>query len=92
LVTAGLATRAASDRDRRVSIVSVSERGREVLAENRVQAARVLDERIGRLSRAERGALAAAAPVLDRLCDDPAAARPTGRDRHVAHPGREVRA
>lgn len=88
LVTAGLATRAASDRDRRIAMVSATARGREVLAENRTRAAAVLDERIGRLSLAQRAILASAAPVLDRLCDD-AADRAVGHDEYVAETGLE---
>ena len=50
-------------------MVSVTERGRDVLAENRNRAAAVLDERIARLSPADRLVLETAAPVLDRLCE-----------------------
>jgi DNA-binding MarR family transcriptional regulator len=88
LVAAGLAGRAASDRDRRVAVVSVTARGREVLAENRNRAAAVLDERIARLSPADRAVLATAGPVLDRLCDDETD-HPVGHDEHVAGTGQE---
>jgi len=67
----GLVTRERCDQDRRVTRVQITEGGRELLAEGRRQRTAYLERRLRALSADDRAALAAAAPALERLLDDP---------------------
>jgi DNA-binding MarR family transcriptional regulator len=71
----GLVTRVKCDQDRRVARVQITDVGRELLAEGRRQRTAYLERRLRALSAADRAALAAAAPALERLLDDPDALR-----------------
>lgn len=67
LQAAGLVTRAADPGDGRVVQVEITEAGSAVLAQRRAVRAERLAALLGDLSAAERAALAAALPVMDRL-------------------------
>jgi DNA-binding MarR family transcriptional regulator len=66
----GLAEREVDSRDRRVAYVRITDAGRDVLARSRTRKAAFLARRVGRLSAEERGVLADALPVLERLIDE----------------------
>ena len=66
-----LVTRVKCDQDRRVARVEITEVGHELLAEGRRQRTAYLERRLRALSADDRAALAAAAPALERLLDDP---------------------
>ena len=70
-----LVTRVKCDQDRRVARVQITDVGRELLAEGRRQRTAYLERRLRALSAQDRAALAAAAPALERLLDDPDALR-----------------
>lgn len=65
----GWIERSADERDRRAVNVALTDAGRDVIADVVARRAAFLDERIARLSAAERDALAAAVPVLHRLAE-----------------------
>jgi DNA-binding MarR family transcriptional regulator len=67
LETEGLVTRTADPTDARAALVALTDSGREFVAARRVERARVLTGRIERLSDADRTAILAALPALDRL-------------------------
>ena len=66
-----LVTRVKCDQDRRVARVEITDVGRELLAEGRRKRTAYLERRLRALSADDRAALAAAAPALERLLDDP---------------------
>jgi DNA-binding MarR family transcriptional regulator len=66
-----LVVRERCDQDRRVTRVQITDAGRELLADGRRQRTAYLDRRLRALSPDDRAALAAAAPALERLLDDP---------------------
>jgi DNA-binding MarR family transcriptional regulator len=66
----GLATREVDANDRRVSRVRETEAGRALLAKSRTRRDAFLTERIGELTAEERGLLARAIPLLERLTGD----------------------
>jgi DNA-binding MarR family transcriptional regulator len=70
-----LVTRVKCDQDRRVARVQITDVGRELLAEGRRKRTAYLERRLRTLSAEDRAALAAAAPALERLLDDPDALR-----------------
>jgi DNA-binding MarR family transcriptional regulator len=70
-----LVTRVKCDQDRRVARVEITDVGRELLAEGRRTRTAYLERRLRALSAEDRAALAAAAPALERLLDDPDALR-----------------
>lgn len=70
-----LVTRVKCDQDRRVARVEITDVGRELLADGRQKRTAYLERRLGALSPDDRAALAAAAPALERLLDDPDALR-----------------
>jgi DNA-binding MarR family transcriptional regulator len=63
----GLVRRRAEPLDRRACIVEITPEGRRTLADFRSQTAGIIGARLGRLSAAERDALASALPALERL-------------------------
>ena len=67
----GVVTRERCDQDRRVTRVQITEAGRALLAEGRRQRTAYLERRLRALTAEDRAALAAAAPALERLLDDP---------------------
>jgi DNA-binding MarR family transcriptional regulator len=67
----GLVTRVKCDQDRRVARVQITDVGRELLADGRRKRTAYLERRLRALSPDDRAALAAAAPALERLLDDP---------------------
>jgi DNA-binding MarR family transcriptional regulator len=69
LVDAGLLTRDADPRDRRCAQVALTARGRGELRRIRTQRTALLQQRLARLSPAERQALEAALPVLKVLAE-----------------------
>ncbi|MCX4744435.1 MarR family transcriptional regulator [Kitasatospora sp. NBC_01287] len=70
LVTAGLAARLPDPRDGRSFLVEPTPTGRALLARIRRQRSELLTRRIGALGAADREALGAAVPVLERLLAD----------------------
>jgi DNA-binding MarR family transcriptional regulator len=70
-----LVMRVKCDQDRRVARVQITDVGRELLAEGRRKRTAYLERRLRALSADDRAALAAAAPALERLLDDPDALR-----------------
>ena len=66
-----LVVRERCDQDRRVTRVQITDAGRDLLAEGRRQRTAYLERRLRALSAEDRAALAAAAPALERLLDDP---------------------
>jgi DNA-binding MarR family transcriptional regulator len=72
LETQGLVTRAADPADGRAVLVSITPAGKAVLRERRAARASALRSRLAMLDEAERAALAAAVPLLERLADAPA--------------------
>ena len=70
LEDAGLITRAPDPSDRRCSLVSVSDRGRELLAEARTRKDAYLAQRLEALSADDRAALERAAGVLERMLEE----------------------
>lgn len=78
---AGWVTRGTDPADRRVVTVAITDAGRAELSRVRVASGRALDARLAVLTAAERAALRAALPVLDRLVELPGPDRP-------AHPVR----
>ena len=67
----GLVNRVRCDQDRRVTRVEISDAGRDLLDQGRRQRTAYLERRLRALSADDRAALAAAAPALERLLDDP---------------------
>jgi DNA-binding MarR family transcriptional regulator len=67
----GLVVRERCDQDRRVTRVQITDAGHALLAEGRRQRTAYLERRLRALSADDRAALAAAAPALERLLDDP---------------------
>jgi DNA-binding MarR family transcriptional regulator len=67
----GLVTRERCDQDRRVTRVQITEAGRDLLDQGRRQRTAYLERRLRALSADDRATLAAAAPALERLLDDP---------------------
>ncbi len=67
----GLVTRERCDQDRRVTRVEITDVGRDLLDQGRRQRTAYLERRLRALSADDRAALAAAAPALERLLDDP---------------------
>ncbi|MFJ9387959.1 MarR family winged helix-turn-helix transcriptional regulator [Nocardioides sp. NPDC101246] len=65
----GLVLRTADSADRRGVLVETTDRGREVTSARRTQRAEVLEAALERLDGADRTAIAAALPALDRLVD-----------------------
>ena len=64
-----LVRRTADSADRRGVLVETTDRGREVIDARRTQRAEALETALGRLDAADRAAIAAALPALDRLVD-----------------------
>jgi DNA-binding MarR family transcriptional regulator len=69
LERAGLAQRCTDPTDARVVIVRIADPGREVLRARRAARAQKLHELMGSLTQADRTAIVAALPALDRLAD-----------------------
>ena len=69
LVAAGLAARSPDPDDRRVSHIAATGKGKALLASGRARRVRALAGRIERLSADERGALAEAAALMERLTE-----------------------
>lgn len=67
LESEGLVTRTADPTDARAALVALTGSGRAFVAARRVERARVLAGRVERLSDADRSAILAALPALDRL-------------------------
>ena len=67
----GLVTRERCDQDRRVTRVEITDVGRDLLDQGRRQRTAYLERRLRALSADDRATLAAAAPALERLLDDP---------------------
>ena len=67
----GLAVRNRDDADRRVARVALTDAGRTLLADARRERTAYLEQRLRALSPADRAAIAAAAPALARLLEDP---------------------
>ncbi len=67
----GLAERVRDDADRRVARVALTEGGRTLLAVARRERTAYLEQRLRALSPADRAAIAAAAPALARLLEEP---------------------
>ncbi|MGT2462822.1 MarR family winged helix-turn-helix transcriptional regulator [Sinomonas atrocyanea] len=65
----GLVARTAPEGDRRGVLVVVTEHGRDVLERRRARRVAFLDELLGGLDPADRAAIAAALPALERLVD-----------------------
>ncbi|SDK45172.1 DNA-binding transcriptional regulator, MarR family [Nocardioides sp. YR527] len=65
----GLVLRTSDSADRRGVLVETTDRGREVTTARRTQRAEVLEAALERLDGADRTAIAAALPALDRLVD-----------------------
>lgn len=65
----GLVRRAADSADRRGVLVETTDRGREVIDARRTQRAEALETALSRVDAADRAAIAAALPALDRLVD-----------------------
>ena len=70
LEESGLLTRAADPADRRSSLVSVSDEGRELLAVMRTRKDAFLAQRLSALDEDDREALARAAAILERMLQD----------------------
>lgn len=68
---AGLAARHRDPEDRRVTRVSITDAGRDLLQAARRERSAYLEQRLRALSAADRAAIAAAAPALARLLEDP---------------------
>ena len=68
----GLVTRTRDTTDRRVARVTLTPAGRTLLTEARRARTAYLEQRLRALSAADRAAIAAAAPALFRLLEDPA--------------------
>jgi DNA-binding MarR family transcriptional regulator len=64
-----LVRRTADSADRRGVLVETTDRGREVIDARRTQRAEALEAALVRLDAADRAAIAAALPALDRLVD-----------------------
>jgi len=67
----GLVVRERCDQDRRVTRVQITDVGRDLLDQGRRQRTAYLERRLRALSADDRATLAAAAPALERLLDDP---------------------
>jgi DNA-binding MarR family transcriptional regulator len=67
----GLVARVRCEDDRRVTRVQISDSGGDLLDQGRRQRTAYLERRLRSLSADDRAALAAAAPALERLLDDP---------------------
>jgi DNA-binding MarR family transcriptional regulator len=67
LETEGMVTRTADPTDARAALVALTDSGRAFVETRRVERARVLAGRVERLSDADRAAILAALPALDRL-------------------------
>ena len=65
----GLARRGNDPADRRVVLVSITDAGREAVERRRVTNAEALGERLRALSGADRAAILAALPAMERLSD-----------------------
>jgi DNA-binding MarR family transcriptional regulator len=65
----GYVVRRPDPSDRRASMVDATDRGRELVTSGRALRLRALQGRLGRLPDAERAALLAALPVLEKLGD-----------------------
>ena len=65
----GLARRGSDPADRRVVIVSITDAGREAVERRRTGNAEALSERLRALSAADRAAILAALPAMERLSD-----------------------
>ncbi len=63
----GMVTRTADPSDARAALVALTDSGRAFVKTRRVERARVLSGRVERLSDADRAAILAALPALDRL-------------------------
>ncbi len=63
----GMVTRTADPSDARAALVALTDSGRAFVKTRRVERARVLSGRVERLSDADRAAILAAPPALDRL-------------------------
>jgi DNA-binding MarR family transcriptional regulator len=70
LEDAGHVTRAVDPTDRRSSLVSISEPGRELLAVARTRKDAYLDQRLEALSEDDRAALDRAAAILERMIEE----------------------
>lgn len=66
----GLVERRPDPADGRVVLVALTDAGRQLVTDRRAARARALAERLARLRDAERAALAAALPALERLLTD----------------------
>ncbi|MEX0427478.1 MarR family transcriptional regulator [Nocardioides sp. DS6] len=64
-----LVARTAAEDDRRVVLVGLAERGKQVLDERRAERAGVLDALLDELEADDQAAIAAALPALERLVD-----------------------
>lgn len=67
LETEGMVTRTADPTDARAALVALTDSGRAFVETRRAERARVLAGRVERLSDADRAAILAALPALDRL-------------------------
>ena len=67
LETEGLVTRTADPTDARAALVALTDPGRAFVETRRAERSRVLASRVERLSDADRAAILAALPALDRL-------------------------
>ncbi|WP_269856800.1 MarR family winged helix-turn-helix transcriptional regulator [Streptomyces sp. RPT161] len=71
LETDGLITRAPSEEDRRVSVLSITEAGRQALAQDLAQREAWLTEAMGPLTETEQQVLLLAGRLMNRLADTP---------------------
>ncbi|GAA1414174.1 MarR family transcriptional regulator [Glutamicibacter uratoxydans] len=69
----GMVIRQTDPRDRRVSLVALTERGKQEVDGYRARAIQALGGTIGELSTKEQVVLSSALPLLQRLCEDMAA-------------------
>ena len=67
----GLVDRTRDDQDRRITRVVLTDRGHALLADARKERTAFLEQRLRALTPADRAAIAAAAPALARLLDEP---------------------
>jgi DNA-binding MarR family transcriptional regulator len=67
LEDAGLVSRTVDPQDARAVLIRITKKGRQVLADARVDRAAVIDPRLDQLSREDRETLAAAVEVIEKL-------------------------
>jgi DNA-binding MarR family transcriptional regulator len=72
----GMITRARSQADRRASILSLTDTGRQALTEDLSQRARWLADALGELTETEQQLLVLASQLMNRLADTPAGSPP----------------